>query len=82
MQSPAPSIWQRRNLVQQAARGERSTGGREDRFLVAPFGMAKARQNGLAIEHHGGIGGEHQIRQIGPGLDRLHRRAGIGQRFV
>src|SRR5262245_26712474 len=32
-----------RNLIEQATRSERSKGGREDRLLVAPFGMAKAR---------------------------------------
>jgi len=71
-----------RNLVHQAAFSERGKADCEDRFLVAAFGMAKARQNGFAIEHHGGIGREYQIRQIGCGLHSLHSRTGADQRIV
>src|SRR5262245_5810870 len=37
--------------------------------------MAEAREQRLAVEHHGGIRGEDKIRQATLRLDRLDRRA-------
>ena len=35
----------------------------EDRLLVLPLAVPEARQHGLAVEHHRGIGGEDEIGQ-------------------
>ena len=53
----------RDHRIDEAARLQRAERGLEMRLLAAPLRMAEPRQQHLAVEHDGGIGGEYQIGQ-------------------
>lgn len=38
---------------------------------VAPLAVTEARQHRLAVEHHGGIGGEDEVRQARHRIERV-----------
>src|SRR5262245_41621722 len=46
-------------------------GAGEDRLLALPLRMAEPRQKSLAVEHDGGVGGEHEIRKVRLWIDEL-----------
>ena len=66
-QSPAPfsamPARQLDHLVDQLALGERAEGRGEHRLLDLALGMAEAREQRLAVEHHRGVRGEDEIRR-------------------
>src|SRR5216683_3266493 len=57
-------VRQMRDAVDVAARLQLEEGALEIRLLAAAFGMAKARQQRLAIHHDGRIRGEDEVGQI------------------
>ena len=86
MQSPAPSSGTpsgisstepiRPRALQRAERGAKH------RLLAAPLAMAEARQQRLAVEHDGGVGGEDEIGQVRLRIDQIDLGAGAAQRAV
>jgi hypothetical protein len=45
------------------------------RLLAPPLGMAEAREQGPPVEHDGGVGGEHEIGELGLRRQQLDHRA-------
>ena len=52
------------------------------RLLALALRMPEARQQHLAVEHDGRVGGEDEIGQAGRGRDELDRGAELGQLAV
>jgi len=52
------------DVLDQTARLQRVERFRVDRLLARALGVAEAREQRLAVEHHRGVRGEHQVRQI------------------
>ena len=65
--------------IDQAARLQRAECGFEMRLLAAALRVAEARQQHLAVEHDGGVGGEHEIGQARRGRNELDRCAKLQQ---
>ena len=70
------------DLIEEPVRLQGAEAGRDYRLLAPAFGMEKTSQDGLAVQHDRGVGGEHEIGKAWLGLDGFDCGVSREQRAV